>query len=65
MINWIFHNEIEQHANGVVFHEGGSVDDRVMQRARLEVIDEKIDNLSTKEELRDLLRFLAKEAGVT
>ncbi|WP_175663516.1 hypothetical protein [Burkholderia ambifaria] len=52
-------------ANNRVVSTGGSVDDRVMQRARLEVIDEKIDNLSTKEELRDLLRFLAKEAGVT
>ncbi|NTX18039.1 hypothetical protein [Burkholderia cepacia] len=63
-MNWIFHSEIEQRAKGIVFHEGGTVDDRVIQRARQEVIDEKIDNVSTKEELRDILRFLAKEAGV-
>ena len=56
---------IEQRANSIVFHEGGSIDDRVRQRARQEAVSELISDFKTAEELRSLLHYLAREAGIT
>jgi hypothetical protein len=62
-VNWIFANEIEQCARAIQFHEGDSTLE--MRRARAEFIEDKIMSFKTMDELRDILRYLAKEAGIT
>lgn len=61
--NWIFANEIEQCAKAIQHHDGSSTLD--MRRARAEFIEDKIQTFKTMDELRDILRYLAKEAGIT
>jgi ABC-type uncharacterized transport system ATPase component len=63
-MSWFVQEKIEQRERAIIFHEGGVVDERVRQRAKSEAVSELIEEFKTAEELREILHFLAKEAGI-
>jgi hypothetical protein len=56
--------KIERRAEVIIFHDGGSMNERVKRRAEQEVVYEQIHGFKTAEELRELLHYLALKAGI-